>query len=152
MPPVHRCVQWPVRRLKRNLKSALSDHRRSLIKLFKYRQSGSCLMLKRFSKLTLVSLFLAMASLSACKKEGQESEASSQKVLEATKIHGKTSFARVFLRKSVTEFQPLTKTRSLPVSTILNPQSLLRFQMSLVSSFRSAFTSPAVLKELWIFL
>ena len=47
-------------------------------------------MLKRFSKLTLVSLFLAMASLSACKKEGQESEASSQKVLEATKIHGKT--------------------------------------------------------------
>ena len=30
-------------------------------------------MLKRFSKLTLVSLFLAMASLSACKKEGQES-------------------------------------------------------------------------------
>ena len=144
MPPVHRCVPWPVRRLKRNLKSALSVHRRSLIKLFKYRQSGSCLMLKRFSKLTLVSLFLAMASLSACKKEGQESEASSQKVLE--------SFARVFLRKSVTEFQPLTKTRSLPVSTILNPQSLLRFQMSLVSSFRSAFTSPAVLKELWIFL
>ena len=42
------------------------------------------------AKLTLVSLFLAMASLSACKKEGQESEASSQKVLEATKIHGKT--------------------------------------------------------------
>lgn len=48
-------------------------------------------MLNRFFKITLVSSFVALTSLTACKKETDSSnDVKEAKVLEATKIHGKT--------------------------------------------------------------
>ena len=123
-------------------------------------------MLNRFFKITLVSSFVALTFLTACKKETDSSnDVKEAKVLEATKIHGKTmgTFYAVNVvggfeggEEALTELcEGIFKEICDRISTFdknADPQSLLRFQMSLVSSFRSAFTSPAVLKELWIFL